>query len=71
MFNIYYNKRRNLTPFFNIVPLLFDALGPLSHNLLYAPKIKSFALRTSHERAASFSCWSGSLLTLNACATIF
>lgn len=71
MFNIYYNKLRNLTPFFNIVSLLFDALSPLSHNLLYAPKIKSSALRTSREHAASFSCWFGSFLTLNDCVTIF
>jgi hypothetical protein len=56
IFTSYYNTCKKLTPFFKFAPLLFDALGPLSHNLLYAPKIKSYALRTNHECAASFSC---------------
>lgn len=39
MFNICHNMCRDLTSFFNLVPLLLDALGPLSHNLLYAVRI--------------------------------
>jgi hypothetical protein len=44
MFHIYKNKDRYLTTtqFFNTVPLLYNALCPSPHNLLYALRIKSF-----------------------------
>jgi hypothetical protein len=46
MFHIYKNKSRDLTTkqFFNIVPLLYNALCPSPHNLLYDLRIKSFGL---------------------------
>ena len=33
------------TSFFNLVPLLFDVLGPASHSLLYTLRIRSFGLK--------------------------
>jgi hypothetical protein len=46
MFHIYKNKVRDLTTtqFFNIVPLLYNALCPSPHNLLYDLRIKGFGL---------------------------
>jgi hypothetical protein len=47
MFHIYKNKSRDLTAtqFFNTVPLLYNALCPSPHNLLYALRTKSCGLR--------------------------
>jgi hypothetical protein len=47
MFHIYETNGTDLTTtyFFNIVPLLYNALCPSPHNLLYAPTIKSFGMR--------------------------
>jgi hypothetical protein len=47
MFHIYKNNGRDLTStqFFNIVRLLYNALCPSPHNLLYELRIKSFVLR--------------------------
>ena len=46
MFHIYKNKDRDLTAtqFINTVPLLYNALCPSPHNLLYDIRIKSFGL---------------------------
>jgi len=47
MFHIYKNKGRDLTTtyFFKTVPLLYNALCPSPHNLLYDLRIKGFVLR--------------------------
>jgi len=47
MFHIYKNKDRDLTAtqFINTVPLLYNALCPSPHNLLYDLRIISFGLR--------------------------
>jgi DNA topoisomerase VI subunit B len=47
MFHIYKNNCRNLTStqFSNTVPLLYNALCPSQHNLLYDLRIKRFGLR--------------------------
>jgi len=61
MFHIQKNMGRDLTAtsFFNTVPLLYNALCPSPHNLLYDLRIKSFGLRDkSHICTVTSSCWS-------------
>jgi hypothetical protein len=58
-FNIYYNMCRDITSvsLCNIVPPIFDPLGPSSHNPLYALREKRFELRGNshmHIRQSGF-----------------
>ena len=70
MFNIYYNKCRDITSvsLCSIVSPLFDPLDPYSHNPLYALR-KVLGWEATHICTLSSSCWPGFFFMSNACVS--